>query len=115
MPELVVARAKKLRLPMVPVYGMTETAAMVAAIPVEDFLNEDDPGALPLGGAKIHVDPDEGIRVQTPALFKGYHGRQQIDLVGGFSHGRPRLFGRSRSLARARTNGSFDQHRRGKG
>ena len=95
--ERLASRARELRLPIVPVYGMTETAAMVAAVSIKDFLNEDNAGAVPLGGAKIDVDPDGGIRVQSPALFKGYHGREPIDLSAGFRTGdRGRLDSRGR-------------------
>ena len=87
MPEELAVQSRQLRLPLVPVYGMTETAAMVAAVPTEDFLYRDDPGAVPLGGAKISTDPDGGIRIQTSALFKGYHGREPIDLFDGFRTG----------------------------
>jgi acyl-CoA synthetase (AMP-forming)/AMP-acid ligase II len=66
---------------------MTETAAMIAAVPAEDFLNRVAPGAVPLGEAKIGVDSDGGIRVRTPALFQGYHGREPIDLANGFRTG----------------------------
>ena len=74
LPEALAAEARKAHLPIVQVYGMTETAAMIAAVPAEDFLNRDAPGAVPLGEAKIGVDSDGGIRVRTPALFQGYHG-----------------------------------------
>jgi O-succinylbenzoic acid--CoA ligase len=87
LPEALAAEARKAHLPIVQVYGMTETAAMIAAVPAEDFLNRDAPGAVPLGEAKIGVDSDGGIRVRTPALFQGYHGREPIDLAEGFCTG----------------------------
>lgn len=82
MPGAVVGRARELRLPVVPVYGMTETAAMVAAVPNEDFLNDPQAGAVPLGEARFEI-ADGQIRVQTPALFQGYQGLAPVDLSGG--------------------------------
>jgi O-succinylbenzoic acid--CoA ligase len=85
--EAVATRARELRLPLVPAYGMTETAAMVAAVSTDDFLKGSNAGARPLGRARISVDPDGGIRIWTPALFKGYHGREALDLSKGFRTG----------------------------
>jgi len=82
MPGAVAARARELRLPVVPVYGMTETAAMVAAVPNEDFLTDPQAGAVPLGEARFALDNGQ-IRVQTPALFRGYHGRDPVDRSEG--------------------------------
>lgn len=87
LPGALAAEARKARLPIVQVYGMTETAAMIAAIPAEAFLNEENPGALPLGEAKIGVDSDGAIRVRSAALFKGYHGQERLDLSAGFRTG----------------------------
>ena len=84
IPESVAGRARELRLPIVPVYGMTETAAMVAAVPNADFLAEPDAGAVPVGDAEFAIEADGRIRIKTPALFKGYHGRPSLDLSSGF-------------------------------
>jgi acyl-CoA synthetase (AMP-forming)/AMP-acid ligase II len=67
-----------------PVYGMTETAAMAAAIPVEDFLADSRVGALPIGDTNIEIDSSGRIRIQSPALFKGYHGGESLDLTRGY-------------------------------
>ncbi|MGB0743151.1 MAG: AMP-binding protein [Opitutales bacterium] len=87
MPAQVTRQARELMLPVVPVYGMTETAAMVAAIPQADFLDSEGAGALPLGDAQITVDPDGAIRIRSSALFKGYHGGECIDLSEGYRTG----------------------------
>lgn len=84
MSDALVSRARALKLPVVPVYGMTETAAMVAAIPAAAFLHEPGAGAQPIGDARIEIDPAGRIRIQSPALFKGYHGRAPIDLSQGY-------------------------------
>ena len=87
MPESLAKEARELKLPVMPVYGMTETAAMVAAIPVADFLTDSRAGALPIGDAKIEIDSSGRIRIQSPALFKGYYGREALDLTRGYLSG----------------------------
>lgn len=84
IPESLAAAARELKLPIIPVYGMTETAAMVAAIPVEDFLADSRAGALPIGDTNIEIDTSGRIRVQSPALFIGYHGGGRVDLARGY-------------------------------
>jgi len=84
MPSALVEKARELKLPIISVYGMTETAAMVAAIPAEEFLSNSQAGALPIGDAQIEIDPCGRIRIQSPALFKGYHGRPPVDLSQGY-------------------------------
>ena len=76
--------AREFKLPVMPVYGMTETAAMAAAIPVEDFLADPRAGALPIGDTNIEIDSSGRIRIQSPALFKGYHGGESLDLTRGY-------------------------------
>ena len=87
MPESLAKEARKLKLPVMHVYGMTETAAMVAAIPVADFLTDSRIGALPIGDAKIEIDSSGRICIQSPALFKGYYGREALDLTRGYLSG----------------------------
>ncbi len=83
LPESVAIRARELKLPVVPVYGMTETAAMVAAVPAQDFLKDPQAGAVPLGGAEFSVEPAGRLRIQSPALFQGYHGQVPIERESG--------------------------------
>jgi O-succinylbenzoic acid--CoA ligase len=87
MPESLAAQARALHLPLVPVYGMTETAAMVAAVPAADFLTDSRAGALPLAEANIEIDSSGRIRIQSPALFKGYYGHEPPDLAQGYLTG----------------------------
>ena len=87
IPESLAQDARKLNLPVMPVYGMTETAAMVAAIPVADFLTDSRAGAIPIGDAKMEIDSSGRILIQSPALFKGYYGREALDLTRGFLSG----------------------------
>lgn len=87
MPKGVERQARDLKLPVVPVYGMTETAAMVAAIPNEDFIASSETGAIPLGDAQVNIDPDGSIRIRSSSLFKGYYGGAPIDMSEGYRTG----------------------------
>lgn len=87
MPEPVQYQAREFRLPVVPVYGMTETAAMIAAIPNVDFLAAADSGAVMLGDARVSIDRDGSIRVHGSSLFKGYHGGARMEPSRGFRTG----------------------------
>ena len=87
MAESLAEEARELKLPVMPVYGMTETAAMVAAIPVADFLTDSRVGALPIGETKIEVGSSGQISIQSPSLFKGYHGGEPLDLARGYLSG----------------------------
>jgi O-succinylbenzoic acid--CoA ligase len=107
MPKTVEAKARELRLPVIPVYGMTETAAMVAAVPNEDFLGNPVSGALPLGGAEFSIEDDGRVRIKTSALFQGYCGGAPLDRSAGFivndegyldGDGRLHILGRSDRL-----------------
>ena len=72
-------------LPLVLSYGMTETAAMVAALPAQDFLSGASNAGRALPNVKLEVVQEDGrccavgqagrIRVSSPALFRGYHAR----------------------------------------
>ncbi len=93
-PDSVLGRARELRLPVFLSYGMTETAAMVAALPPDEFLAGQTNAGRPLSHVRIDVvDPDGGrcpvgvpgrIRVRGRSLFEGYHGRPPLDLSGGY-------------------------------
>lgn len=82
-----VIRVRALGLPVMPVYGMTETAAMVGAVPSRDFLADSRCGALPIGGACFSIEVDGRIRIQSPALFSGYYGQAPIDRTAGYLSG----------------------------
>jgi len=85
-PDLAEA-ARQAQLPLMPVYGMTETAAMVAAVPTENFLKNSRSGALPIGEASIDLMAGGQIRVRTPALFRGYWGADLINRAAGHPTG----------------------------
>lgn len=106
IPESVAMQAQALRLPVIPVYGLTETAAMVAAVSNEEFLRNFKVGAIALGEADFSI-VDGLIRIQTPALFQGYLGSEPIEPSQGYltgdmggldSTGRLHLYGRTDCL-----------------
>ena len=77
-----------------PSYGMTETAAMVAAQRPGAFL-ADGPSAghclphatldiLDATGTRCADGAPGTVRIRSAALFKGYHGGPTVDLSGGF-------------------------------
>lgn len=87
IPRGIEQKVRKLKLPVVPVYGMTETAAMIAAVPNQDFLAAPGIGAVLLGDTDLSVDPDGSIRVRSSSLFKGYHGGERINPSEGYRTG----------------------------
>jgi len=70
-PELAAAAALG-DLPVALSYGMTETAAMVAAIRPQEFRAGERTGAMALPHAKIEVASDATIRIEGASVFRGY-------------------------------------------
>ncbi len=78
------ARAQEFRLPVVPTYGMTETAAMITALPTEAFLSGNSSVGYALKHATVQVVREDGshclpeesgrIHIQAHSLCLGYHG-----------------------------------------
>ena len=66
-------RAGAARLPVVLSYGMTETAAMVAAQREGDFLRGDRTCGPAMPHARLSVRADGIVRVQGPSVFHGYY------------------------------------------
>lgn len=71
IPDRVLDRASAAGLPVLPTYGLTETAGQVATLkpgaPIENK-------AHPLPGVDIRIDPDDRIAVRGPMLSPGYVG-----------------------------------------
>jgi O-succinylbenzoic acid--CoA ligase len=70
-PELL-ARARAARVPVAMCYGMTETAALVAAQRSEEFLAGDDSAGRALPHAKITTDAEDRVTIEAASLFFGY-------------------------------------------
>ncbi len=70
-PELA-ERAAEARLPVSLSYGMTETAAMVAAQRPAEFLAGDRSAGRPMPHATIAIDGDGRVRIAASSLFRGY-------------------------------------------
>ncbi len=94
IPVSVAERARELKLPIILSYGMTETAAMVAVLPPDEFLAGDSNALRPLRHVDIEILSGDGavcpqgvsggIRIQGRSLFKGYHGHSPPDLSAGY-------------------------------
>lgn len=77
------ACARELRLPVIPTYGMTETAAMITALPAKEFLSGNTGVGHPLKHVTIQVVREDGslclseetgrIQIQADSLCLGYH------------------------------------------
>jgi len=117
VPGSVEERARELNLPVVLSYGMTETAAMVTALPPDEFLAGNTNAGRPLNHALIKVIRDDGsvcpvgetghIRINARSMFEGYHGRARgVSTLGYLSDdegyfdslGRLHIVGRSDRL-----------------
>ena len=66
-------RAAAVRLPLAPGYGMTETAAMVAALRPGEFLGGRRGCGIALPHARLELDKDGVIQIAAESLFRGYH------------------------------------------
>ena len=71
IPDRVLDRAGAAGLPVLPTYGLTETAGQVATLrPGAPLENK----AHPLPGVILRIDPDDRIAVRGPMLSPGYVG-----------------------------------------
>lgn len=66
------ARARADRLPLAFSYGMTETAALVAAQRPEEFLAGDDSSGRALPHVRLRTDGEGRIEIEAESLFCGY-------------------------------------------
>lgn len=69
------ARARGLRLSLC--YGSTETAAMVTALDPEAFLEGENSVGQPLPHARVSIDANRQIRVESASTTLGYLNRDQ--------------------------------------
>ena len=95
------AAARNAALPLSLSYGMTETAAMVAAQRPGDFARGDRSSGCALPHARITIRPDGAIRIAGASLMRGYLGEPDVagefvtpDLGALDDTGRLRIFGR---------------------
>lgn len=117
VPCSVEERARELKLPVVLSYGMTETAAMITALPPDEFIAGQTNAGRPLNHALVKVIRDDGticavgetghIRIRARSMFKGYHnGASCVSKIGYLSDdegyfdklGRLHIVGRSDRL-----------------
>ena len=74
--------ANAAEIPVVLSYGMTETAAMVAAQQPEDFRNGDRSSGKPMPHARITLDDENVVCITGESVMRGYLG--EPDLARGF-------------------------------
>jgi o-succinylbenzoate---CoA ligase len=98
-------RARAERVPAALCYGMTETAAMVAAQHPGEFLAGDDSCGAALPHARLGCDAEGRVTVEASSLFSGYWpeargpGAWRTDDVGEVdAEGRLRVRGRADAL-----------------
>ncbi len=103
-PELLAA-GRAARLPLSLSYGMTETAAMVAALRPEEFLAGGDGVGAALPHARITTETDGRLVIEAASLFYGYWpetraaGPWRADDLGEMdAAGRLRVLGRADAL-----------------
>jgi Acyl-CoA synthetases (AMP-forming)/AMP-acid ligases II len=65
-------KAREARLPLAFSYGMTETAALVAAQLPEEFLAGDDTSGRALPHARLRTAADGRLEIEAASLFYGY-------------------------------------------
>lgn len=93
--------AAERRIPLAPSYGMTETAAMVAALRPEQFLAGAGGGYDPMPHVRIELDPTGLVSIEGESVFRGYYpllgdsSRVEPNDVGAWEAGRLRILGRS--------------------
>ncbi len=94
LPLSVAEQARALKLPLVLSYGMTETAAMVAALSPDEFLAGESVRLQLLSHVEVETISPEGrhcelgesgrICIRAKSLFLGYHGQRSLDLRAGY-------------------------------
>jgi o-succinylbenzoate---CoA ligase len=68
------AAARAAQIPLSPSYGATETAAMVTALPVADFLAGSVGCGQPLPHVHLRIQPaTDRIEIKSPSLMLGYY------------------------------------------
>ncbi len=81
IPPALVTRAVRAGWPVVPTYGLSETASGATALPTADALDHPDSAGRPLPGVRVTIDdPDADgvgeILVETASRFSAYLGEE---------------------------------------
>jgi o-succinylbenzoate---CoA ligase len=77
IPDRLLDRAGTVGLPVLPTYGLTETAGQVATLkPGAPLENK----AHPLPGVSLRIEPDQRIAVRGPMVSRGYVGEPDRDV-----------------------------------
>ncbi len=79
LPEAAVFQARSHGVRLAPCYGATETAAMVTAVPPEQFLAGEAGCGAPLVDVELKLDSDRALMVRTPRLALARWSEQSPD------------------------------------
>ena len=75
-PLALLERATRANVPVVPTYGLTETASQLTTLPPDDALNLSlkklGSAGKPLMGSQVRIEPDSEIWVRGPTVSPGY-------------------------------------------
>ena len=74
-------RARRAMLPLAPCYGMTETAAMVATLWPDQFLQGNPSCGSPLPGIAIQMDGSGLLSISGTGLMQGYEWQRPVSKV----------------------------------
>lgn len=74
----------KLNLPLVKVYGSSETAAMITAVNLLEHKDKIESSGKPLKNVKISISDKEEILVESPSLFVNYFNNNETNLLKNY-------------------------------
>lgn len=75
---VLVEEAAEADVPLSPCYGMTETAAMIAALKPDDFREGLRSSGTLFPQVDLTIDFERGMRLWCPSLFRGYYGEREF-------------------------------------
>lgn len=74
IPPALLERALDAGWPVIPSYGLTETASGVVALPTDEVRDHVGTVGWPLPGVSVRIDDDRHIAIRGPMTFTGYLG-----------------------------------------
>lgn len=89
IPQDLVERCLRARIPLSPTYGLTEAASQVATLRPEEVAHHPGSCGRPLVPVEVRIAEDGEILVRGPTVMRGYWGRPaetQDALQGGWLH-----------------------------
>ncbi len=74
--EEIAAQARQRKWPLMPCYGMTETAALITALRSDSFLAGVPGYGSPLPHVRLHLSTEQELQIEADSLFFGYLGER---------------------------------------